>query len=90
MCDHTIQLGRNCSNLVSVNAALTEPEWERAKIASLVCGKKRSEFYANAIVGATDGILQERKRMRPICSAAFPSTFEEAMGDLEEELLVKG
>ena len=88
MCNNITEIGRDCSSLVSVNAALTAPEWERAKIASLVCGKKRSEFYANAIVGATEGILQERKRMRSVCSSAFPDTFEGAISGLEEDLLV--
>ena len=88
MCDQTSQLIRECSNLVSINTALTTPEWERAKIASLVSGKKRSEFYNNAIVAATEGVLKTRKRMQSVCSSAFPATFDEAIGGLEEDLLV--
>lgn len=85
MCGESLCAVRD-EDVVSVNTSLTETEWTRAKVASLVSGNKRGEFYARAIVSATEDILNDKQCMRPVCSSAFsgPTSFDEAISALEE------
>ena len=85
MCGESLCMSRD-EDVVSINTSLTETEWTRANVASLVSGNKRSEFYARAIVSATEDILKDKQCMKPVCSSAYsgPASFDEAISMLEE------